>query len=104
MAFCTKCGKELDEAAKFCGGCGNQIGVQMQEEKEWIKLAEKKKTGVGAILLNLVILFVLGGVGWYFLMTNPIALLVIIPLEFFLIRNIVKKITEMEKDYIAQLE
>ena len=25
MAFCTKCGKQLVDGAKFCGECGKQV-------------------------------------------------------------------------------
>lgn len=28
MAFCTKCGKELDENTKFCTGCGAPVTTQ----------------------------------------------------------------------------
>ena len=26
MAFCSKCGKQLDESSKFCTGCGTPVG------------------------------------------------------------------------------
>ena len=32
MAFCQNCGKELNEGAKFCEGCGQAVG-SMQIEK-----------------------------------------------------------------------
>ena len=31
MAFCSKCGKELEEGAAFCGGCGAKIGEPEQK-------------------------------------------------------------------------
>jgi len=27
MSFCTKCGKKLDESAKFCPSCGTPLEV-----------------------------------------------------------------------------
>lgn len=27
MVFCSKCGKSIDENAKFCEGCGNEIAL-----------------------------------------------------------------------------
>lgn len=30
MAYCSNCGKELDEGANFCSGCGTQQGEQRQ--------------------------------------------------------------------------
>ena len=27
MAFCSKCGKQLDESSKFCTGCGTPVGT-----------------------------------------------------------------------------
>lgn len=32
MAFCSKCGKQLEEGEKFCGVCGTPVGAQPQSE------------------------------------------------------------------------
>ena len=32
MAFCVKCGKEIEEGAAFCGGCGAAVGAVEQKE------------------------------------------------------------------------
>lgn len=32
MAFCSKCGNEIDENAKFCSACGAQQGVESAEQ------------------------------------------------------------------------
>lgn len=41
--FCSKCGKQLEETAVFCSGCGNKVGssVQLpQEENKEVVLKE----------------------------------------------------------------
>lgn len=35
MAFCSKCGKELAEGAKFCVGCGAPVGGAENEAKSF---------------------------------------------------------------------
>ncbi len=31
MAFCEKCGTQLNEGTKFCSGCGNPVGAQSEQ-------------------------------------------------------------------------
>lgn len=33
MVYCTKCGKNLSEGLKFCGGCGTSVSKEGSEEK-----------------------------------------------------------------------
>lgn len=33
MVYCTKCGKQLSEDLKYCGGCGNAVSQEGAEEK-----------------------------------------------------------------------
>ncbi len=33
MVYCTKCGKELSEDLKYCGGCGTSVSQEGAEEK-----------------------------------------------------------------------
>ena len=35
MAFCSKCGKELADGAKFCAGCGTPVGGAENEAKNF---------------------------------------------------------------------
>lgn len=61
--FCTKCGKELNVDAKFCDGCGAQIGVE--EIKEAPK--KRKKTGLIIAIIAIVLAFIIGAlalIGW----------------------------------------
>ena len=39
MAFCSKCGKELEEGTAFCGGCGAKIGEPEQKNDGKRKIA-----------------------------------------------------------------
>lgn len=76
--FCSNCGKELSEGAKFCGGCGRQVKIAptvpvsetatvTQESAAPVQQAEilvsekpkKKKTGLVVFIILLVLL--LGG-------------------------------------------
>ena len=61
--FCSKCGKELNDDAKFCDACGTQIGVS--EVKEVPK--KSKKTGLIIAIVAIVLVFIIGGlalIGW----------------------------------------
>ena|GEM_PF-1007053 len=58
MVFCTECGKENEEDAKYCSECGNTLDrpdkvtepVEI-EKKEKVK----KKSALAAVVLNIVI-------------------------------------------------
>lgn len=39
MAFCSKCGKEIEDGAAFCGGCGAAIGATEQKNDGKRKIA-----------------------------------------------------------------
>lgn len=39
MAFCSKCGKEIEEGAAFCGSCGAAVGAPEQNNGEKRKIA-----------------------------------------------------------------
>lgn len=41
--FCSSCGKELLEGAKFCAHCGNQIGAVVQAANEPANTGEQSK-------------------------------------------------------------
>lgn len=87
--FCPKCGKELKEGAKFCGGCGNPVApaeetISVAEaapavetapvatatitapKEDVVERAVKKKkklpTGIKVLIAVLIALIVLGGV------------------------------------------
>lgn len=32
--FCSKCGKQLEDSAVFCSGCGNKVGAEIQQPSE----------------------------------------------------------------------
>lgn len=32
--FCSKCGKQLEDNAVFCSGCGNKVGAEIQQPSE----------------------------------------------------------------------
>lgn len=61
--FCTKCGKELNNDAKFCDGCG--MPVDEVEVKETPK--KRKKTGLIIAIIAIVLVFIIGVlalIGW----------------------------------------
>jgi Flp pilus assembly protein TadD len=69
MAFCGNCGAEIEQGAKFCGGCGQPLGDVVQgrlEEKiqELTPMVEPpvKKRGrwKKAVILAVILLFVVG--------------------------------------------
>lgn len=55
--YCMKCGKEIDDTAKFCDACGHKVGssisghetIQVNIDKEGLKNAfeQGKKNGIG---------------------------------------------------------
>lgn len=65
--YCRKCGKQIDDNAKFCRFCGNEIksepGMMKKIEKEAEKKVEKKirkkKSPVKALILIIVILLLI---------------------------------------------
>lgn len=74
--FCTKCGKEVSDNAKFCNGCGNPIvrpeGPQKPVRPETpapepMPKENQKKSGKGWIVL-VIVLTVLAALaaGWFF--------------------------------------
>ncbi len=62
MAFCSKCGTEINEGAKFCPNCGTQVdgesGTQYASnsvhEEPKKKMALWKKIGIGFIVLAII--------------------------------------------------
>lgn len=65
MAYCTKCGTQNADGARFCSGCGAPLTAVAGKEKEWEKEWEKKceedcsrgPTGA-SIIWALIIIFV----------------------------------------------
>ncbi len=43
MKFCTKCGKELEDDAKFCPGCGTGVGGSSQNQSRGFNMNETIK-------------------------------------------------------------
>lgn len=63
--YCTKCGKELNNDAKFCDGCGTPIGGVEVEVKQQPK--KSKKTGLIIAIVAIVLAFIIGIlalIGW----------------------------------------
>lgn len=57
--YCNKCGKEIPENSKFCGGCG--AAVQMKTEPVAKKQKkEKKRTPVWVTLIVVAVAFLIG--------------------------------------------
>lgn len=62
--FCQKCGKELNEGAKFCDGCGTPIEQQdivntVKEQNTALNKSQKKKNGCIGCLAAIIVFFVL---------------------------------------------
>lgn len=77
MAFCGNCGAEIEQGAKFCGGCGNPILVQPDsqfktappptiEPSSGAPVQEQKKMGRHYIILTIFIVVIALGVGHAF--------------------------------------
>ncbi len=56
MAFCSKCGKQLQDADQFCQSCGAQIGKH---------IAKKDILPAYRLLFSAVIAFISGFIGTY---------------------------------------
>lgn len=57
--FCSKCGSEIDNSARFCYKCGNAVSQTKQEYfKEYIQRVKAKK-GKTTLLLAVIILLVI---------------------------------------------
>ena len=41
--FCSKCGHQLDDGAKFCSVCGQPVAEKGQEEKSDVSIQLEKK-------------------------------------------------------------
>lgn len=72
MAFCIKCGTELNDGAKFCSGCGanltEDVTVDQNIVKQSVAKAEKKpkkKSRLGRFVVSFVITIIIGYVGWH---------------------------------------
>lgn len=70
--FCSNCGKELADNAKFCDGCGSQINVGAQsvlqnsasnnvqgDDKSSSKINHKGKFICGIVLVSLAMIIVI---------------------------------------------
>lgn len=69
MAYCCRCGAELNGVAKFCPKCGNSIdGGNVQGPNsidKGVNITQKKSKTIPVLVIILVLLL-LGGFGWYF--------------------------------------
>lgn len=73
--FCTKCGTQINEGAKFCPKCGAPRKGKTTENREPEKQVQKKAVGSTAVIAFLAALIVLllvgiGGGVYYFLTHN----------------------------------
>ncbi len=50
MAFCEKCGTQIDDGTKFCPGCGNSVGAPSEPAQP---AAEEKKSDFSEKLSSL---------------------------------------------------
>ena len=55
MAYCTKCGKELQEGDRFCGSCGAPVNGSGGAQKQTPTDGDKNRWILPAILLVLVV-------------------------------------------------
>ena len=69
MAYCSKCGAELNDGAKFCSNCGNSIdGGNVQSSNSIDKGVNnsQKKSKTIPVLVIILVLLLLGGLGWHY--------------------------------------
>ena len=95
MAFCSKCGTENKENAKFCIKCGNSLHLGVESMRQFPDYSnapqetiKKKKSPIIAMVLNFVIAWGLGywylgikkvwGLPWYSLFIVEILLAFIV--------------------------
>ena len=66
MAFCTNCGTQLSDGAKFCPKCGNPCGeTSYNTTEESCSKSKNSKKPLIMTLAVIIILALLAG-GWYF--------------------------------------
>ncbi len=76
--FCGKCGKQIEDHAKFCPYCGAETGVEVENKKVRRKAApapgkiteapekrEKSKSKVGIVIAGLVGVCAIAGGAWF---------------------------------------
>ena len=64
MAYCGKCGTELNDGAKFCPNCGTSVNTSVPSTVGGRKLFSKRIViSIIALVLGIVIL---GTIGWYY--------------------------------------
>lgn len=76
--FCGKCGKQIEDHAKFCPYCGAETGVEIENKKVRRKAAptpgkiteapekrEKSKSKVGIVIAGLVGVCAIAGGAWF---------------------------------------
>ena len=54
MVYCSKCGKQMDDSATFCSGCGAPLQNQINYAVPDINKARKPGFGVAALVLGIV--------------------------------------------------
>ena len=52
--YCSKCGKQMDDSATFCSGCGAPLQNQINYAVPDINKARKPGFGVAALVLGIV--------------------------------------------------
>ena len=53
--FCSKCGKELENDARFCNSCGIELKKEISEES-MIEASKSPKVKKSSLLLKMVII------------------------------------------------
>ena len=59
--YCEKCGKEIQNGAKFCGGCGKAVGNEenrnafMDKENSVSKMHAIKKTKINVMIVSTIL-------------------------------------------------
>ncbi|WP_432627123.1 YARHG domain-containing protein [Brotaphodocola sp.] len=59
--FCGKCGKQIDEKAKFCPYCGVTIGTDKKSKKKSKKNIVSK---INIVIITVILLIIVGIYGW----------------------------------------
>ena len=67
--YCRKCGTQIEDTALFCSNCGERLSstgtsVQNQPKKNMKKVSFLLRAIVGVVLLVILIVYLIGGVGY----------------------------------------
>ena len=93
--FCSKCGKEIDESAKFCPSCGNNIGgeeIKTESAHESNKVKNKIDWPKKSILMSALTLCIPLGQALNSILLRLLGIVALIPALVVAVINLIKPV------------